>query len=393
MHLLRVTRPLRVVHLVPTLGTGGMEHMVHLLATSLDRSRFTAEVQLFDGEGAFVASTVAAGTPVRRERRGPGYLDLRLLRRLAAHWKKSRPDVVHAHNITSLVYGTLAGRLAGVPVVYTEHGGRIHPGPVNDRPLHVLAGRLCRRSVAVADWLRDALVTLDHFPASRTEVVPNGIDGAPFRAAALAVDPAAARRELGIAAGASPVAACVARLAKVKNHAVLLDAWRIVCSRFPAATLLVVGSGPERRALEEKAAALCLGTNVRFLGDRHDVPRLLRAADFHVLPSRSEGTSLTLLEAMASGRASIATAVGGNPFVLTHGSTGLLVPTDDASALADAIGTLAGDPALAQAMGAAALGDFERRFTLATMVDRYERIYVDSAIPDARDVRVGLALR
>jgi glycosyltransferase involved in cell wall biosynthesis len=165
----------------------------------------------------------------------------------------------------------------------------------------------------------------------------------------------------------------------VKNHAMLLDAWQLVCVRWPAAMLLVVGDGPERRSLQERAAGLGVGRNVAFLGDREDVPRLLQAVDFHVLASRSEGTSLTLLEAMASGRASIATTVGGNSDVLTHGRTGLLVQSGDAEAFAAAIAVLAADPARARRMGERAAADFERRFTLATMVARYESIYASAA--------------
>jgi len=364
-----------------------MEHMVHLLVTRLDRARFAPQVQLFDGEGTFARCTEAAGVPVRRERRRGGYLDARLLARLASHWRTSAPDVIHAHNVTALVYATFAARLAGgISVVYTEHGGRTFPGPMHDRVLHTLAGRLVSRGVAVASWLRDALLKHDAFSPDRTDVVPNGIDGARFRDA---LDGGAARRELGIDGNAAPVAGCVARLAKVKNHALLLEAWRLTCDRRPLATLLIVGDGPERGPLEQQTAALGLSANVRFLGDRADVPRLLAAMDVHLLASRSEGTSLTLLEAMASRRPSIATAVGGNPDVLTDGVTGLLVPPGDAPAFAGAIATLAGDPARAIAMGAAACADFERRFTLATMVARYEQIYVDVAVAYARELLAG----
>lgn len=357
--------------------------MVHLLSTRIDRAAFAAEVQVFDKTGPFAERIEAAGIPVRLDRRGPGFLDLAFLRRLADGWKADPPDVIHAHNCTALVYAAFAARRAGgIPVVYTEHGRSV-ASPLHDRALHAVAVRLVDRVAAVAGWLKTWLVRNEAFPPSIIEVVPNGVDGARF---GMPVDLVAVRRELGLAP-ATPVGACVARLVRIKNHRSLLDAWRVVVGRAPDATLLLVGDGPERANLEAHAAALGIADRVRFLGDREDVPRLLRVADFHLLPSDSEGTSLTLLEAMASEKASIATSVGGTPDILAHGRTGLLVPPKNSASLAAAILELVADPARAREMGRAAAVEFETRYTLEAMIATYARIYrecVAARAPAAR---------
>lgn len=356
--------PARVLYLLPTLATGGMERIVRLLATHLDRERFTPEVQLFDRCGA---EAPAPGIPVRFDRRLPKFLDLQLVRTFASRWADDPPDVIHAHNSTALVYATLAARRLPIPIVYTEHG-RGPWTPLHDRLLHAIAARRVDRAVAVARWLREWLVRKELFAPSRVEVVPNGIDGSPFGTSRVED----VRRDLAIPEDA-PVAGCVARLVEVKNHAGLLGAWRRVVAAEPRALLLLIGDGPKRASLERLTDDLGLCASVRFLGDRSDVPRLFQAIDFHVLASRSEGMSVTLLEAMASARASVATAVGGNPDVLDHGRTGFLA--GDGDALVTSLLALVRDRSLAMRMGLEARHEFERRFTVGAMVASYERIY------------------
>jgi L-malate glycosyltransferase len=259
-------------------------------------------------------------------------------------------------------------------VLYTEHD-RSFPGRVPDRAMHIAAGRMVEKVVVVAQWLADALVKWERFPAERISVIPNGIEGADFTGKH---DVAAIRAELGVREGA-PLASCVARLVAVKNHAALITAWRRIVDVWPGATLLLVGDGDGRPAVEEAVRKNGLQREVRLLGERSDVSRLLAASDFHALASHSEGMSLTLLEAMAAGKASVATAVGGNPEVITDGRTGLLVPPGDVHALAVAMASLIQDPFTADDLGRRARVRFNERFTLRAMIRSYETAY-DEAI-------------
>jgi glycosyltransferase involved in cell wall biosynthesis len=164
----------------------------------------------------------------------------------------------------------------------------------------------------------------------------------------------------------------VARLDRLKGHDVLLKA---LAWMKEDAELLIVGDGPERGALEVLAAELGVQDRVRFAGFRKDVPDLLAASDFFVLPSRTEGLPLSVLEAMAHGLPSIATPVGGVPEALNGEECGILVPVDDVHRLAAVMGTLVGDPQLRRRLGAAAETRVRKHFSFAAMTDAYDSLY------------------
>lgn len=365
-------RKVRVLYLLPSLATGGLERMVHLLATNLDRSRFDPRCQIFDKIGALKDLTEAEGVPVRFDKRGPGFLDRRFLRDFARRLAADPPDLIHAHNVTALVYGAFAAKLAGgIPVVYTEHD-RSFPGRIPDRALHFAAGRLVDRVVVVAEWLKRALARWEGFDSSRIEVIPNGIEEERFSAT---IDRGVARMVLGIPQDAK-VVSCVARLDPIKNHRALIAAFRHVATIWPEALLLLAGGGKEKERIEAEIARHDLGDRVRLLGELRDVPALLAASDLHALASHSEGMSLTLIETHAAGRPTVATSVGGNPEVVEDGRTGLLVPPGDVFGLATAITRLLQDRTLAETMGANARQRFLESFTLRAMIRRYELVYL-----------------
>ena len=157
----------------------------------------------------------------------------------------------------------------------------------------------------------------------------------------------------------------------------LLEAAALVRQAIPSATLVVVGDGPLRPALEARAQELGLNGSVRFLGAVPQAARLIPHFDVFVLSSVWEGMSNSLLEAMAAGRPVVATRVGGNPEVVVDGETGLLVPPRDARALADATVRLLRDRELARRFGDAGRRRVESQFTLERMVHRMEDLYDD----------------
>jgi glycosyltransferase involved in cell wall biosynthesis len=156
--------------------------------------------------------------------------------------------------------------------------------------------------------------------------------------------------------------------------------------------LIVAGAGPLRGRLEERARDLGIAERVRFLGIRRDRDTLYATMDAFVLPSRWEGLSLALVEAMGAGRAVVATDVGGNPEVVSHGKTGLLVPPGDASALADALATVLTDGQLAQSLGSAACSDARERFSIDRHVSRLAALYRQGVAErsGSRAARVGV---
>jgi glycosyltransferase involved in cell wall biosynthesis len=164
-----------------------------------------------------------------------------------------------------------------------------------------------------------------------------------------------------------------------KDHATLLRAVALVVRDIPNFRLLIAGDGPCRAELQQLALHLELSSHVEFLGGVHDVPGLLRQARVKVLSSISEGMSLTLLEAMASGLPIVATRVGGTPEVVQDGITGLLVPPRDPRLLASALLRLFRDKELVRQFGHEGRQRAVQHFDVREMVARYEELYLDSS--------------
>jgi len=204
-------------------------------------------------------------------------------------------------------------------------------------------------------------------PAAKLHVLWKGVDLTRFTVSPATA--AATRASLGLAPDVLAIGT-VGRLAWQKGLADLFAAVPLVRARVPAARFFVVGGGRDAPLVE--AAARELGGAVTLLGQRDDVPALMAAMDLFVQPSRREVMVQTTLEAMATSRAVVSTATVGADEAIEGGTSGVLVPVGDASALAEAIVALAGDPARRAALGAAARQRIEREFTLERMLDRWE---------------------
>lgn len=346
-----------------------MERVVLHLAKGLPAQGFAAEVVTLAGEAA-PPGLALNGLTLWELSKGPG-LDLRLARSLASLARRSGADVLHAHNTLSLLYAVMAGFITRKPVLATLHGAN-YEGPARHRKLRRW---LARRCAAVACVSQDALAAAreqDRIDPKRLRLVYNGIDLGEIAAAAPQRE--AARDGLSLEAGQAAIIS-VGRLSPEKDYGTLLAAVGELAGREDAPCLLLVGDGPERSKLEQKARELGLGQAVRFLGARGDVPRLLAASDLFALSSLSEGVSMALLEAMAAKLPVVATNVGGNPEVVLPGDTGLLVPPADPQALARGLAQILDDPTQAQAMGRAGAARVQERFSLEAMCRAYAELY------------------
>jgi glycosyltransferase involved in cell wall biosynthesis len=316
------------------------------------------------------------GVPVIAFGRRPG-LDLRVAKRLAREIRQRHVEVLHAHQYTPFFYTALSRLLTPgrVHVMFTEHG-RHYPDIVSSKRRlanRLVFGRLADEIHGVCRFSADSLARVDGF-RQPIDVIANGIDLSRYST----ISREQARQQLDLPQDRSFVA-CVARFHPVKDHAMLLRAFARVASAVPTADLLLAGDGPLRGALTAQAADLGIADRVRFLGIRHDVPQLLRAANVFALTSISEAASLTLLEAMACRLPVVVTAVGGNPEIVQHDRQGYLVPRGDDAAAADAIVRLLGDPNRAAAMGDAGYNTVAAHYRLEDTIDAYYARYAAAA--------------
>ncbi|MBL0169347.1 MAG: glycosyltransferase [Gemmatimonadaceae bacterium] len=354
---------------LPTLEVGGMEQMVITLSLALARHGHDVGVTCLNELGELADRL--HGTSVRLSLvRAPGFRASFSAPALEQHFRALRPDVVHTH---SGAWGRAcrAARKAGVPVIVHTVHGKLDRDPWYDVPLKRWEARHSDAVVAVSSALALDLIKRVGLESRTISTLINGVDTSRFRPSP--AERACARRTLGL--DDRFVIGTVARLVHIKNHAALLTAFSRIAWQRPDAVLVVAGDGPLEHALNAQAAALGLGDRVRFLGSIPDTERIYRALDLFVLPSFAEGTSLSVLEAMASGVPVVATAVGGTPALLDNGACGLLATSPDPVAVELALSRALADPATMQRFAQRALERVERDYSLEAMVTAYESLY------------------
>jgi glycosyltransferase involved in cell wall biosynthesis len=300
-------------------------------------------------------------------RRPPGPRVVGEVRRLNRILRAVDPDVVHLHSSKAGLAGRLALR-GRKPTLFEPNAWSFEAADGAVRRAAIawerLGARWAHAVVCVSDAERRRGIGVGI--SANWRVVPNGVDVGDF-AEASDDDRRAARARLGLREG--PLAVCVGRLSRQKGQDVLLAAWPTVIERVPGATLALVGAGDEEEALRAGAA-----DSVHFAGQRTDVKDWLAAADVVVLPSRWEGMSIGLLEALASGRSVIATDVAGSPEAVGD-EAGAIVPPEDPGALADKLAERLLDPALTAAEGKAGRRRAETLFDIRRRTARIAELY------------------
>ena len=365
----RVARP-HLMQVVLSLAPGGTERLVIEISRRL-AGIFDVTVCCLDDEGAWAPELRNAGIEVIALRRESGFRP-GIGRQIAQLARERGVALLHCHQYSPFVYGRIAKAVhPQLGLIYTEHGRLSDAPPSWKRQLvNPLLSQFDGAIVAVSDDLRQYM-NASRFPRARVGVVRNGIDPAPLPSAA---DRRLARERLGIADGEFVIAS-VARLDPVKDFPMMLDAYAAARPSLPPSRLLLIGDGPERPALEARAARPDLAGAVQFLGMRDDARALLCAADLYANSSISEGVSITILEAMAAGVPIVATSAGGTPEVLADGLAGVLVPARNPERLAQAMVALAKDGAMRKRLAHLGRQRVETSFTVQRMVAEYVQLY------------------
>lgn len=377
--------PARIAYVLPNVESGGTERHVLALIRRLDRSRFSPSLFTTAGGGSLfrefsaLCPVTVFGDPAagRRFRTGP-LEHLRTIARLAAIFRREKSDIVHAYLPAANVIAPAAARIAGVlKVIVSKRALADYKArfPLLRR-VEPLGNRLADVILVNSDAVRRDIERTERYWEGKFRKIYNGVEPIPPWSPG---EVAAFRKREGIPPDAL-VALCVSNFYPYKGHAELIDAAAAAAERFPAMVFLLAGR--DAGTLEEtvlKVRRRNLEKTVRFLGDRADIPDLIRAADLFVHPSREEGFSNAILEAMAGGLPVVAFDVGGNREAVAHGSTGLLAPPGDAEALADAITELAADAGRRRAMGEAGRRRAIGEFSLEKMVREVEQLYEELA--------------
>ena len=314
---------------------------------------------LYERAGALTSQFDAAGVPYDLLDIG-GKRALGRALAVARYLRRHRPRAVHVHHFGILLNVLPAALITGCPtVVFTEHS----IFGISRKPWMRRAVRWVTRFVSKMTCVSSTLV--EYFGTlgvahDKMALVYNGVDTHKFQ------PPLPPRT-----ASAIPRIIAVGRLVEEKDYPALLQALRILKDRGIAFSAEIVGTGPLAAVLAAERADLGLDQEVQFLGRREDIAALLRAADIYVLSSKSEGMPIALLEAMATGLPTVATAIAAVPEVIVHEVNGLLVPPADVQALADGMARLIADPALRARIGQRGLVDVAKLFSIENTTQLY----------------------
>lgn len=348
----------RVVHI--SLGThvGGMEKLLVEFARFTDPDRYALTFISLQSRGDLAPQIESQRWPVIAMDKTDG-LKPSLVLKLAKTLRRIDPDVVHTHNTAAFVYGVAAAKIAGVSrIIHTRHGQRFNSSRRQTMLFRGLS-RFVDHVVSVSADGSERTIA-EGISQAKISTIRNGVDLERF--------PFSGDRPPGRLA-------VVARLSPEKDIASLIRALDVLHRKDMPLRLDVVGDGSERPELESLTASLGLQSHVRFHGSRHDIPNVLSDVSIFVLPSITEGVSLTLLEAMASGLPVVACDVGGNPEVVVDEKTGILVPPSNPQAMANAIANLHEGRDRAIAFGIAGRKRVEQEFCIRRMVSAYQNLY------------------
>jgi glycosyltransferase involved in cell wall biosynthesis len=360
---------------LPAMEAAGMEAMTARLTRALALRGHHVGVTCIESGGVLAEQLRADGFRVAVV----PTLGLRSLLRAPRleNWLRTvAPDVVHVHS-GAWLKAAHAARRAGVPrVVLTFHGLIGDDGEPWYVPiLHRWATRYTDCIAPVSASLGDYLSRRLKIDTAKLHVILNSVNTDHFHPG----PPTGALRETLRITSDRLVVGTVARLDPVKNHALLIDAFARVRGLVPQATLVIIGDGPLRENLECHARELGVEADVYFYGTSNDVTALYRELDVFVLSSNAEGTSMSILEAMASGVCVVATSVGGTPDLLADGASGMLVPPGDPAALVDALTQVLRDGERRRRFAQAGRARAERQYSEPVMVEAYEALYYGRA--------------
>ena len=359
--MLRPGPPLPVLFVVTTFDRGGAEQVVARLAARLPAAKFAVQVAALQGRSGAIAADLARSRIRTHDLGARGKADPGVLLRLARLLRREEIRVLVSFMFHANLAGRLAGWCSGVPVRLSSERTMAWEGWTR-RLLNRWTVPLATHVIAVSEAVAAYAGREFRIPGGRLTVIPNGVDLERFRPQA------------GAAGPRDPVIGCVAGLRPEHDHLTLVEAFAGLLSRLPRATLLLVGRGPEEARIRAAAAARGISARLVLAGEQQDVPAFLHQMDLFALASRTAGLPNAVLEAMACGLPVVATAVGGTPEAVVHGTTGWLVPPGNPAALAEAAAMLLADAALAARFGQAGRRHVEERFSEAGMLARFEAL-------------------
>lgn len=353
---------------------GGAERVLFKMIRSLPSEQFRCSLLTFRINGEADLSKIACPVQVLPLRKTYNWNAVKVAQKIRSFVRQEKVAIVHTFFETSDLWAGPIAKLSGAPILISN---RRDLGILRSWK-HRIGYRVLRSMydsvLTVSPQVREFCIQQDGLDPNKVQTLFSGLD---MDCVSQTTSRALMREELGIPETA-PVIITVGNIRRVKGIDILVKAAASVCHNHPDAVFLVVGRKSEMdhcRELENRISALGLAKNFRMIGGREDVFAILRMSDIFCLPSRSEGFSNALIEAMACSLPCVATDVGGNMEVVSQGQTGFLVPNEDSQEIALALDRLLSDPQKAKEMGLHGETIVRSRFTTEAMRNNLIHVY------------------
>lgn len=368
-----MSRLYRLLHVIDHLGAGGAQETLLSLVRHRDRQHFQVEVATLHSQGHYWEIFRQEAVPVYSlspHKYVPLYLP-----RLCRLLRLGKFDLVHCHLTAANLIAKPLAALLGVPFIFNyDQNDMYRTQQPWRRRLDAWTNLITDHIVAVSASTRDFLIQQERVPPDKITVIYNGVDLQRFRPAAEASGRGKRRRKWGLPEEA-PVVGGVGRLHQQKNFPLFLQVAREVVRELPEACFVIAGEGPDRKDLESLARDLGIAAQVHFLGYVSDITELYPALDALLMTSRSEGTPLAVLEAMAMGVPVVAARVDGMAEVLEDGRDAYLVPLEDLAQFVRRTCSLLKDKATAGRFSRAGLDKVRSHYAAEAMVRQVEDLY------------------
>jgi glycosyltransferase involved in cell wall biosynthesis len=366
------------------LEVGGAERIVVSLAKGVNKSSFNPIICCLNYKGRLADEAEKAGIRVIELHKRPK-IDLTIIPKLIKVIKENKIHIVHTHLWTADFWGRITAKLAGVPIIISTAHNVDHWKPKIFLFADNIFSCFTDKIIAVSNEVKEFYVKKVKINPEKIKTIYNGIDILKFNKPKSNLSEL--RKELGLN-DKHKILGIIGRLVEQKGHIYFLKMLKIIKIRHPEIKALVVGNGQLREKLKAKTKELALSENVIFTGIRKDIPEIMGLIDILVLSSAYEGMPVVALEAMASGKPIVATAVGGNPEVVEDGKNGFLVTPYNPEALAEKVLYLLENREAAEEMGKNCFAKAEAQFSLVSMIKETENIYKDLCAQKIKKIRI-----
>jgi glycosyltransferase involved in cell wall biosynthesis len=360
-----------IMHITFDMRIGGTEMVIKNIIDGSDTTLFTMAILCIESPlGPFAEDLKKDNIRFFESNRQPGF-DIKLIKKIRCIIKHNSIDIIHCHQYTPWVYGVIAAALTKTKVIFTEHG-RFHPDSCTwkRKLVNPILNLFTDQVTAISKATKQALVEFENISESSIDVVYNGI--APLAVVQSNVDKL--RAELSIP-DSHKILGTIARFDPIKNHIMMLKAFEMVIEQHPNTTLIIVGDGQERKNIEACIKQLNIAKNVILTGYQTKPHNYLALMDIYLLSSFSEGTSMTLLEAMSLGKPCVVTDAGGNPEIVIDGENGYVTPNDNAQKFSEAITNILESTVSINQFGQASKIRFDSHFSETNMNKQYHYLY------------------